>query len=442
MIAVEEQVLTSRVAEAVCEAANNAGRSNQFIRADDGRDVRASAYLSLKPSIAVLPFDYMSKDSDQEYFSDGITEDIITELTKFQSLFVIARNSSFAFKGQATDVKQLGEKLGVRYIVEGSVRRAGNRIRITVQLIDAVEDKHIWAERYDRDLEDIFAVQDEVTFAIVTSLEPQLAKSERKRALRKPPESLDTWESYQRGLWHMYQCKAEDRDVALGFFLRAIELDPTFGSAHAGYADALYTYVLLGASPDREADLARAFAAGKTAVRLDGHDSFAWATVARGYVLRREPALAIVAADNAILYNPNSAMAHFACGHALWHSGRPAEAILLCDEAMRLSPYDPLAWAFMGYKASALVMLGQFEEAIAWSRRAQRQVNADVFSHLAGISAFGHLGRHEEAGRAIKRAQQTKLDISISYEADAHPITDPRFRDMYHEGLRKAGMPE
>jgi adenylate cyclase len=158
-----------------------------------------------KPSIAVLPFENMSHDPDQGFFADGIAEDIITELSKFRSLFVIARNSSFSFRGQAIDVKELSEKLGVRYIVEGSVRRAGNRVRITAQLIDAVADAHLWAERYDRDLNDIFAVQDEVTLAIVTAIEPTLGSAERERAHRKPTESLGAWESYQRGLWHAYR---------------------------------------------------------------------------------------------------------------------------------------------------------------------------------------------------------------------------------------------
>ena len=172
----------------------------------------AQAPLALpeKPSIAILPFDNMSSDPEQVFFAEGIAEDIITELSKFHSLFVIARNSSFSFKGQALEVKEIGRRLGVRYIVEGSVRRAGNRVRITAQLIDAVSDTHLWAERYDRDLEDIFAVQDEVTHAIVTTIEPHLADTERQRARRKPPDSLDAWASYQRGLWHLFQYTRDD----------------------------------------------------------------------------------------------------------------------------------------------------------------------------------------------------------------------------------------
>jgi TolB-like protein len=216
--------------------------------ASAGPTVTGSEPLPLpdKPSIAVLPFDNMSRDPDQGFFADGIAEDIITELSKFHSLFVIARNSSFSFRGQVIDVKELSERLGVRYIVEGSVRRTGNRVRITAQLIDAVADAHLWAERYDRDLDDVFAVQDEVTLAIVTAIEPTLGSAERDRAYRKPTESLGAWESYQRGMWHAYRFTAVDNTEAQSHFRRAIERDPNFAPGHAGLAYALYLSVMLG----------------------------------------------------------------------------------------------------------------------------------------------------------------------------------------------------
>ena len=210
-----------------------------------------------KPSILVLPFTNMSGDAEQEYFSDGITEDLITELSKFHSLFVISRNSAFALKGQSMNVAEIGQKLRVRYVVEGSVRRSAGRLRITAQLIDATEDAHLWADRYDRQLADIFDVQDEVVQAIVTAIEPKILSSERNRALRKPPENLDAWESYQRGLWYTFQYDPDDRDRALGFFHRAIELDPSFASAYAGLGYALYVYIILGVSPNRLDDIAR-----------------------------------------------------------------------------------------------------------------------------------------------------------------------------------------
>jgi adenylate cyclase len=411
----------------------------------EGMTARASPPPALalpeKPSIAILPFDNLSNDPDQVYFAEGIAEDVITELSKFRSLFVIARNSSFAFKGQSLEIKQIGAKLGVRYVLEGSVRRAGKRVRVTAQLIDASEDKHIWAQRYDRDLEDIFAVQDELTHAIVTTIEPQLASSERQRALRKPPESLDAWENYQRGLWHTFQYEVEDRERTLAFFERAIEQDPTFASAYAGLGYALYVYLILGAPTDRETDLKRAFEVSQAAVRLDEHDPFAYVALTRGHLLQGQHEAAIAAADTAIDLNPNMALAHFGRAHALWHAGRPAEAVTSHDEAMRLSPHDPMMWAYMASKAIALVMLGEMEEAVAFSRKSQQHANAAIFAHLAEISALGHLGRLEDAQDAIRRAKKAKADVSLAFVAKALPITDQACRDIFHQGLHKAGLP-
>ncbi|MEZ5923474.1 MAG: adenylate/guanylate cyclase domain-containing protein [Hyphomicrobiaceae bacterium] len=394
-----------------------------------------------KPSIAVLPFTNMS-GPEQEYFSDGISEDIITELSKFHSLFVVSRHSSFAFKGQAMTATDASRKLRARYVVEGSVRRAGDRLRITAQLIDGADDAHLWAERYDRELDDIFDVQDEVVRAIVTAIEPKLLSSERNRALRKPPDSLDAWESYQRGLWHAYQYKPEDRERTLSFFHRAIELDPRFASAYAGLGYALYTYIILGASTDRGDDVDRVLEASKTAVQLDERDPFGWLALNRAHLLRVEHDAAIAAADTAIALNPNFAAAHFGRAHALWHSGRPGEAIASHDEAIRLSPFDPLMWSYLASKAIALVLLGRSEEAIATSRRSQQQATSAIFSHLAEISALGQLGRIGDAHDAIRRARQNKADVSIAYVDQTLPITDPRCRDVFLGGLRKAGLPE
>ena len=395
-----------------------------------------------KPSIAVLPFANMSGDAEQEYFSDGITEDLITELSKFRSLFVISRNSSFAFKGRSVTVKEISRKLGVRYIVEGSVRRAANRLRVTTQLIDVADDAHLWAERYDRQLADIFEVQDEVVHAIVTAIEPKLLSRERNRALRKPPENLDAWESYQRGLWHTFQYGPEDRDRTLAFFLRAIELDPTFAPAYAGLGYALYVYMILGVSPNRQEDIDRALEAGKTAVRLDEADPFGWVALSRAHLLRSEHEAAIAASDTAITLNPNFSLAHFGRAHALWHAGRPGDAIASHDEALRLSPLDPMIWAYLASKAIALVLLGRFEEAVALSQRSQQQANSAIFSHLAEISALGHLGRGADAREAMSRARKKKPDLSIAYVDQTLPITDPRCREVFLEGLRMAGVPE
>jgi adenylate cyclase len=234
-----------------------------------------------KPSLAVLPFNNMSDDPEQEYFSDGISEEIITELSRHRSLFVIARNSSFHYKGQAPNVQNVGRELGVRYIVEGSVRKAGNRVRITAQLVEARSGNHLWADRYDRNLHDIFAIQDEVTNAIVTAIEPTLGSAERSRAYRMPTERLDAWESYQRGLGSMYRFTAQENTEAQSFFRRSIELDPNFAPAHAGLAYAINLSVTLGFGADPASALVEARAAAERAVTLDGDDALAHAVVGR-----------------------------------------------------------------------------------------------------------------------------------------------------------------
>jgi adenylate cyclase len=201
--------------------------------------VQPSLPLPDKPSVAVLPFTNISTDPEQEFFGDGIAEDVITALSRYPSLFVIARNSSFTYKGRAVDVKQIGRELGVRYVLEGSLRRSGNRIRVTAQLVEAETGKHVWAERYDRDLADIFAVQDEIAETVTIAIAPAIADAEQHRALRKPPGSLDAWAAYQRGLWHLSQASAEDNALAEKFFQRAIDLDPIFSGGYPGLAAAL-----------------------------------------------------------------------------------------------------------------------------------------------------------------------------------------------------------
>jgi adenylate cyclase len=395
-----------------------------------------------KPSIAVLPLTNMSADADQEFFADGIAEDIITALSKFRSLFVIARNSSFSFKGQSIEVKDIGRKLGVRYVVEGSVRRAGNRVRITAQLIDAVADSHLWAERYDRDLEDIFAVQDEVTDAIVTAIEPQLASVERQRARRKPTENLDAWDCYQRGLWHLYRYNAEDYGKAVGLFERAIGLDPTFGSAQAGLAFTLYYGIVLGFTRDYDDNIVRGFDAARTAVMLDDDDPYARVALGRMHTIRAEHDEAVAACDRALSLNPSYAQAHFGRAHSLWMSGRPAEALVSHDEAMRLSPRDPMMWSFMASKAIALILLERFDEALAWTRKGQQQANLPIWAHMPEVSALGHLGRTDEARAVLDHVRRLKPDVSLDFVDQALKFTHASDRQHFVDGLKKAGLEE
>jgi TolB-like protein/cytochrome c-type biogenesis protein CcmH/NrfG len=344
-------------------------------------DVPAPRELELpsKPSIAVLPFNNMSNDSEQEFFADGISEDIITELSKFRTFFVIARNSSFAFKNESLTVRDVGRKLGVRYVVEGSVRRAGNRVRITAQLIDAIDDKHL--------------------------------TSEQQRARRKPTENLDAWECYQRGLWYMFSYSQADQ--ALRYFNRAIELDPEFGSAYAGLA---YTYaiqLLLGASEDKEDDLQRGVHAADTALGIDQNDPFAHFARGRISIFKGDHEKAVAEFERAISLNPNYALAHFGLAHGLWHVGRPAEALPHHDEAIRLSPNDTVMWAFLASKAIALVMVERYEEGIA---------------------------RAEEAANALERLRKVEPEISLGFIERSLPMPASEAKDRFLQGLELAGM--
>ena len=399
--------------------------------------------LPSKPSIAVLPLNNMSKDSEDEFFADGISEDIITELSKFRNFFVIARNSSFSFKDEALTIKEIGARLGVRYVVEGSVRKAGSRVRITAQLIDAIEDNHLWAERYDRDLEDIFAVQDEVTKAIVTAIEPQLASSERQRARRKPTASLDAWECYQRGLGYMFTYSHTSE--TLEFFQRAIDLDPEFSSAYAGIAYACAIRILIGESTDKQKDLQRGITAAEAGIEVDPTDPFVFFAQGRILIFGGEHDKAINAFQRAISLNPNYALAHFGLGHGYWHAGQPDKSVPLLEEAIRLSPHDPILWAFLASKAIALVMVGDYEEGIAFSREAQKEhgtlkQRSIIFSHLGEVSGLGLLEKSDEAAEALHRLKAVFPEITQKAIQEAIPMVESEGKQRLFEGLKLAGL--
>jgi adenylate cyclase len=394
--------------------------------------------LPEKPSIAVLPFVNMSADPEQEFFADGITEDIITELSRFKDLLVIARNSSFAFKGEARDVKEIGRKLGVRYVVEGSVRRAGDRVRVTAQLIDAVNDSHLWAERYDRELTDIFALQDEVTRAIVTAVAPQLASVERERAKRKPPDSLDVWECYQRGLWHLYHLTAEHNPKAKDFFGRANALDPGFATSHAALAYALYVDVIMGFVSEPGDSLQRGLTEARLAVSLDDGDAFGYLALGKNSFLLGHNDAAMDAYRKALVINPNLAMAHHGLGLSLCMIGHAEEAIASFDEAAQSSPRDPIFWAFLMGKSLAMYCADRYEEGLALAAKARQQPNGEavIWAYLSDLD------RKEEAHAALEAARKIKPDLSFGFFEMALPWHVPELKERFTDGLRKAGLPE
>ena len=395
-----------------------------------------------KPSIAVLPFTNMSGDPEQEFFSDGISEDIITALSKIRWFFVIARNSSFTFKERSVDVKQVAEELGVRYVLEGSVRKAGNRVRVTAQLIDATTGNHVWAEHYDRDLSDIFALQDEMTQTIVGAIEPELSIVERERARLKPPGSLDAWNSYQRGLWHLYRFTKSDNDEAERLFQRAAELDPGFSGAFMGLATVGYYNVLFGHAESPEETLASAFTAARTAVSLDDKDAMAHWALGRVYTQMGESEAAIAELETALTINPSFAHAYYSLGWALTLAGRMEEAVPRIDQALRLNPHDPSLWTFLTGRAVALLLLHRYGEAADSARRAFRQPSANFLASATLASALGHLGETDDARAALEQVYELRPDFSGPLVGRLLRFRNETERACFIDGLRKAGLPE
>jgi len=392
-----------------------------------------------KPSIAVLPFANMSGDPEQEYFADGVVEEIITALSRIRWLFVIARNSSFIHKGQAADVKRVGRELGVRYVLEGSVRKAGNRVRITAQLIDAISGAHVWADRYDRDLSDIFAVQDEITASVAGIIEPTLAEAEQQRVLRKPPERLDAWEAYQRGLWHLHKSGWEETLTAQQFFCRAIALDANFAPGHYGYARALRQEFWLYSARSSLEVLNTAHAEARVAVSLDDKDAAAHAILAGASYMGGQWEAAIAEARTAFSLNPNSAFVIGTLGAALCHGGYPEEAIDQLRRAMRASPHDPQTWQWILWIGISQFHAKDFPATLDTMREVMRLRPAHGSPHLYTVASLGYLGRLDEARRAADRAGAQFADI-LRRVRQGSPWTRPENYAFTLAGLRLAGV--
>jgi adenylate cyclase len=407
-------------------------------------ETRAGEPLPLphKPSIAVLPFENMSGDPEQEYFSDGIAEDIITALSRVHWLFVIARNSSFTYKGQAIDVTQVARDLGVRYVVEGSVRKAGSRVRVTAQLIDATSGNHLWADRYDRELDDIFAIQDEITETIVGNIDNELRVSERDRAQRKPPASLDAWDLYQRGMWHVYKYTKEDNEEAHRLFRDATERDPSFPLPHAGLAYISYLDVFFGYADDPTCTLAEGLQSGERAVALDDRDAFTHFGLGRIATLLGKHDLAIAELGRAVDLNPSFAHAHYALGFAFLWAGRAAEGIPNSNTAIRLSPHDRTIWAYRMLIAWCHFQLGNYEDAQRSAREAVRARTQEFWPHAVLAVVLAELDKLEEARAAIEEMRRLNPRVSMSLFERATQSQDAGTREKFIDGLRKAGLPE
>jgi adenylate cyclase len=393
-----------------------------------------------KPSIAVLPFDNMSGDPEQEYFADGMVEEIITALSRFKSLFVIARNSSFTFKGKAVDIKAVGRRLGVRYVLEGSVRKAAGKVRITGQLIDAVTGAHMWADRFERDLTDVFALQDEVTIAVVSAIEPKLVQTEIAIAARRGPEDLTAYDYYLRAIPQYYPATREGNAEAIRLAHRALELDSRFASVAALAGVCHMQNILWGYAIDPQYDRKEAIRLSRLALSIDDDDpdTLAWAALISAFMVAdRESEIEMV--DRAVALNPNSFNAWHCRGWIYRNAGLPEEAIRSFERAVRRSPVDPrLQFTFAGI-GMAFIELGRFDEAIVAGKRAQRYNPFFSSTYRCLASAFAHLGRDAEAREAAARLAELDPAFTISAWIARGGQSNSK---LMIEGLRKAGLPE
>ena len=394
-----------------------------------------------RPSIAVLPFDNLSGDPDQEYFADGMAEDIITGLSRFRSLSVTARSSTFGYKGKSPGVREIARDLGVRYVLEGSVRRNGERVRITGQLIDASTGNHLWAERYDRGLSDIFAVQDDVTEAIVAAIAPEIGDVERERAQRSPPESLDAWGLYQRGLAAYYASTESELRSAIAQFDRVNEIDPDFAPAFSMSAGARWRYALHFDPDDTTEYLSSALEKAYTAIKLDPRDPTGHYHAGQVHSMLGEHEVAILKVEEAVRLNPSDAIARYFLGGVLRRAGRCEEAIPHFDQAMRLSPRDIFMTGMLTDRAFALFALERYEEAHEWGQRARLSPNPRTMTFAIFAAVLSKLGRLNEARSAVNDLMEHAPGLSCTkYRGNLFGTPDVMGRLV--EALGEAGLPE
>ena len=394
-----------------------------------------------KPSIAVLPFENMSGDPEQEYLADGLSEDIITGLSRQRWFFVIARNSSFAFKGETVDVRKVARELGVRYVLEGSVRKAASRVRVTAQLIDASKGVHLWADRYDRELANIFELQDEITNKVINSVGPQIIVAEAARVRRKPLQNVDAWDLVMQALPHMWHMSTEEQRHAQNLLQQAVALDPGYAHAHALLG---WTYVNMfnldsrtpiGEFTDQALD------AGGRAVTLDEQDHWGHLVLGLGHARRRRPEAAVTHLSQSVELNPNFALGYAGLGYAFACGGQSERGLEALEQAQRLSPRDPFLTMYAPVvRYMALFALQRYEETIALCR----SITASNPNHAGAwrlmTVSMGLLGRIDEAGEALARTLALQPDLSSAHVTNDTVYANPSDRARFLLGLQKAGL--
>jgi adenylate cyclase len=418
-------------------------RVRDAVAAGKSPSAPAPALLTLpdKPSLAVLPFANMSGDPEQEYFADGMVEEIITALSRIRWLFVIARNSSFTYKGQAVDVKQVGRELGVRYVLEGSVRKAGGRVRITAQLIDAASDAHLWADRFDGSLEDVFELQDRVAIRVAGVIEPTLRQTEIERARRKRPDNLDAYDLYLRALPYAFTAMPEDADKALPLLGKAIELEPEYAAAHAMIAYCHEVRYLRAGLREESKTAARHHA--RMAIATGGDDAMALATAAFVIaVIERDYETAVNVTERSFALSSSSAWALSLSSIIRAWMGDSATAVEQAERALRLSPFDPLIWMPYHSLAYAHFAARRFEEAAAAASRVIQSNPGFSVPYILQAAALANLGRSEDAKAVVQRLAEVQPGITRGTAILQARYANPEDTGALENALRKAGLPE
>jgi TolB-like protein len=465
---VSEAALSSRI-RSVRKAIGDDGGAQRLIRTVHGKGFRfigevsdsTAAVTSAEPSksrsvhdsaagpeqtrpvIAVLPFVNLSGDAEQAYFSAAVTADIVANLSKHRWLDVIARNAMLGRDGKSVDVRQLVGELGITYIVEGSVRRAGERIRVSAQLHDASTGINLWSDRYDRGLEDVFAVQDEITAMIAARVEPEIGLAERQRVLRAGSRDLRAWDCYHLGIAHFFRFTAEGNAEAQRLFRRSRELDPSFGEAHAWWAYAVVHGMVYWDTEPAGDLLDEALVATRQALELDDQNAVFYALKARVQLARGEYDSAIAENEIAIELNPTLAAAYCGLADSLAYEGRYEEAIERFQRAIDLSPNDPQRWAFLTYGALALIFMGDYEEALKWADRASLIPNCQYWTTAHQAVALALLERRDEARKAVDRLREEKPEFSCLFaRKKLFYLKRPEQIQRYLDGLERAGVPD
>ncbi|MEM7444397.1 MAG: winged helix-turn-helix domain-containing protein [Pseudomonadota bacterium] len=394
-----------------------------------------------RPSVAVLPLANLNSDPTEDYFADGVTEDATIALAKNRWLNVIDRNSAFSFRNSSDGIRVIGQKLGATYLVTGSVRKAGSRARIAIQLVDAETEASVWSERFDRDMVDIFDLQDDISETIAARIEAELGLTEQRKAERRPRKNLGAWDLYQLGVSQFYKFTPEANEKCQELLREAISLDPDLASAHSRLAYAItLSMVYFDVEPDQER-LDEALAAAKRAIALDDQDAHGYFTIGRVHLARCEYDLAIDALEHAVQLNPCLAVGYCGLGDSLAYEGRLDEAISQFETAIRLSPHDPFRWAFYSYRSLAHLFRGDFEDAVAWARRSAQIPNAQYWARAHLVSALGHLGDQSQIDGAVRDLLKVKPEFCQDF-AREHLFYLKRLDQIetYVEGLKKAGV--